>query len=151
MNRKRKSEQRLDDIYASIPVTIECKGLCQDSCGPIAMTADEFRRISEVSETVPSINGNGTCSLLVDGKCSVYEVRPTICRLWGMTMGMICPFGCRPTPKYLTREEGFVFLRKADKVTGRKEMKATLEGLPFIDGSQNRGPLITIDSRRKSK
>ena len=132
MNRKRKSEQRLDDIYESIPVSIECKGHCQGSCGPIAMTPDEFRRISEASETIPTVDEHATCSLLVGGRCSVYDVRPIICRLWGMVRGMECPWGCKPTPRYLTREEGFAFIRKADKATGNKSLKATMEGLENI-------------------
>lgn len=125
MSHKRKSEQRLDALYETLP-TIECKGLCQESCGPIGMTTVEFRRILESTEIVPSIDGQGTCLLLVDGKCSVYEVRPTICRLWGITRGMECPFGCIPTPRYLTREEGFKILGKVDKATGRKGMITTL-------------------------
>lgn len=125
---KRKSEQRLDALYATLPA-IQCKGLCQQSCGPIAMTPVEFRRISEASGTTPTVDNKGTCSLLKDGKCSVYEQRPTVCRLFGIVKSMKCPFGCIPVPRYLTREEGFQFLRKVEKATGRKPMKATIEGL----------------------
>ncbi len=31
-----------------------------------------------------------------EAKCSIYEARPLICRLWGMTPTMTCPYGCKP-------------------------------------------------------
>jgi hypothetical protein len=129
VTRKRKSEQRLDELYESIPVSIECKGLCQESCGPIAMTQVEFRRIVERTGIEPTIDDHGTCSLLVGGKCSIYDIRPTICRLWGISERMPCVFGCKPNPRYLTDEEGKQILRKADKVTGKKSERSTLPEL----------------------
>ncbi len=45
-----------------------------------------------------------TCTWLHEGRCSVYEVRPLICRLWGATEAMPCPFGCEPD-RVLTDEE----------------------------------------------
>jgi Fe-S-cluster containining protein len=127
MDRKRKSEKRLDALYAILP-DIECKELCQKGCGPIAMIPDEFRRISEISGTIPTVDNTGTCSLLINGRCSVYEVRPAVCRLFGIAKEMKCPFGCVPT-KYMTKEESHQFLRKIDKATGRKGVKATMNGL----------------------
>ena len=40
-----------------------------------------------------------TCGYLdqVHRRCTVYAVRP-ICRLWGVTTDMACPWGCQPTP-----------------------------------------------------
>jgi uncharacterized protein len=131
MNRKllNKTKQKLDELYKQIPVTIKCQGLCQESCGPIAMTEVEFERISETSGTTPCINESGICSLLKDGKCSVYSIRPVICRLFGLIESMKCPFGCVPTPRYLTKEEGFKILSKADEITGHGKPKATLPEL----------------------
>lgn len=34
---------------------------------------------------------------MVDGRCSVYVVRPLLCRLWGMVDKMRCPHGCVPS------------------------------------------------------
>jgi hypothetical protein len=92
------------------------------------MSPDEFRRISETSKTIPTVDENGVCSLLVNGKCSVYEVRPAICRLWGIAEEMMCPWGCIPT-KFLSKLEGGQFLSKIEKATGRKPMKATIPNL----------------------
>lgn len=41
-----------------------------------------------------------TCGYLdqVHRRCTVYAVRPMICRLWGVTTDMACPWGCQPTP-----------------------------------------------------
>ena len=34
-----------------------------------------------------------TCKFRVDGKCSIYPVRPMLCRLIGVTKGMKCKYG----------------------------------------------------------
>src|SRR2546429_6087610 len=43
-------------------------------------------------------------SMLRNGRCTVYEVRPMICRLWGMVEGMQCPHGCVPEGGHLTED-----------------------------------------------
>jgi Fe-S-cluster containining protein len=52
------------------------------------------------------------CPALKDGRCTVYEIRPTICRLWGATQSMPCPHGCTP-PEALIQAESFELLRMA--------------------------------------
>lgn len=92
----------LATVYARIPA-IACQGKCQKSCGPIAMARAEWEalgrpRPAEVGEIVflPG-KDNLTCHLLTkDGRCGQYENRPLICRLWGVTDGMRCPWGCTP-------------------------------------------------------
>jgi hypothetical protein len=51
-----------------------------------------------VAEAVASylMDGDYTCPALKDGRCSVYDVRPTLCRLWGVVEDMPCPWGCVP-------------------------------------------------------
>jgi Fe-S-cluster containining protein len=38
------------------------------------------------------------CPMLKDGRCSVYDIRPAICRLFGAAADKMleCPKGCRP-------------------------------------------------------
>lgn len=36
------------------------------------------------------------CPLLKEGVCSQYLIRPFICRLWGLTQHLKCPYGCTP-------------------------------------------------------
>jgi Fe-S-cluster containining protein len=57
------------------------------------------------------------CPALKNGHCSVYEIRPTICRLWGATESMPCPHGCTP-PEALGQAESFELLRLAARAGG---------------------------------
>lgn len=53
------------------------------------------------------------------GRCSVYEHRPMICRLWGLVEDMPCHYGCKPE-RYLTRAEGHDFLTRLQEITGEE-------------------------------
>lgn len=99
----------IDDIYAKVP-DVHCKGLCHEACGPIMMSDAEQKRIQERHGFIPSapiqrIAFTGgvdafTCSALKDGRCSIYEDRPLVCRLFGAVRGnplMKCEFGCKAT------------------------------------------------------
>jgi len=122
----RKVEQRLDAVYETLP-KIECKGHCQNACGPIGMTPDEHRRMVEAAGHEVGVDKELTCNLLTrEGKCSVYAVRPAICRLWGVEETMLCPWGCKPS-RVLTFEEGHHFLSLVNKITGRKPIVTTVE------------------------
>lgn len=80
------AEEKLANIYTKIP-TFECKGLCQDSCGPIGMSQAEAKIIKDRVGARVNVKGEGrqvfimklpelTCPLLnPDGKCSVYADR----------------------------------------------------------------------------
>lgn len=107
---------QLAEIYAKIP-SIECKGLCQESCGIIPVHRPELKRIrkkTDVDLDAHTVKLDGitaifnsttdTCPLLVDGRCSVYDVRPFICRVFGVVEGMTCRHGCKPE-RYLSRDE----------------------------------------------
>lgn len=100
----------LEALYALLP-KIDCQRKCQQFCGPIMMTRLEARRLPEVKfDTVPLKLGMGfyprtsnttlMCPMLKDGGCSVYSIRPAICRLWGLTEELRCPFGCEPTERW---------------------------------------------------
>lgn len=95
----------LDRIYRAIP-TVECKGLCAEACGPIQMSPQEHQRIMDRGVDIPDgfdllANGKSVCPALKDNRCTVYEDRPLICRLWGAVESMPCPFGCTSTPGLL--------------------------------------------------
>jgi len=121
----RRRRLALHDVYERVP-SLACRGLCVESCGPIAMSNAEDARLRELGVTIPSMvataaaMANGEeyfCPALVDGRCSVYEDRPTICRLWGATESMPCPHGCRPDVP-LTQEESHELLRLAARAGG---------------------------------
>ena len=115
----------LEDVWARIP-PLECKGLCQESCGPIAMSNLEAARIRARGQEIPPLaeglaaverGEDYNCPALVDGGCSVYEDRPTVCRLWGATQSMPCPHGCTPADA-LTQEESHALLRLSAEAGG---------------------------------
>lgn len=100
----------LDALYSQLP-KIECQRKCHECCGPIMMTRLEARRLPEIKwDSVPLKIGIGffpsratttlVCPLLKNGECSVYNRRPAICRLWGLTEELRCPFGCEPDVRW---------------------------------------------------
>jgi hypothetical protein len=116
----------LERIYRAVP-PVECQGLCTESCGPIPMSLEERRRILARGVTIPTAQraleaiaagAAPTCPALVDGRCSVHDVRPLICRMWGAVQGMTCPYGCS-TPRGVLMDEGAqLLIQRSIKVGG---------------------------------
>lgn len=98
--------------------TLACQQRCQESCGPIEMSEAEWERIAaRIGNQDLSCDAQTlTCPLLVEGQCSVYPVRPMICRLWGLTEAMRCPHGCEPA-RWLSRAEADQFLAQAEAIS----------------------------------
>lgn len=112
-------------LYARIP-RISCKGLCSRSCGVIICQETEYRAMAEVRDipiketpvkglSKKEIDEGLTCPLLENDRCTVYMVRPLICRLWGVTKSMRCPHGCRPK-RWLSDAEGRALLDEAKEI-----------------------------------
>jgi hypothetical protein len=102
---------RLDALYAELP-KLECKGLCAHSCLlPLQMAPGERDRIRrECGLQIPppeQVHEVRTCPALKEGRCSVYEFRPMVCRLWGIDESMPCPHGCVPEGGWISRVEGY--------------------------------------------
>lgn len=110
------NHQRLQAIYDKVPA-VACKQLCQDSCGPIMMTNYEWKRVCAVVGHKPKGKPSLECPLLKDGECSVYAVRPLICRLWGVVREMRCPHGCEPV-RWLSDAEARSLLEEANRISG---------------------------------
>lgn len=90
-----------EELYALIPDPLGCTGQCAVSCGPIGFSTEEGRRLAAVGAHIPNIHSPthalvGHCPALTrEGRCSVYSVRPSVCRIWGVSEPMPCPFpGC---------------------------------------------------------
>jgi len=120
-----KKQHDLEKLYATLP-TIECKGECHSACGPIGMTDVEWRRIfkrtgREPTTLVEEHDGKITdlrCSLLTENlKCSIYSIRPMVCRLWGLVDALKCPWGCVPDPGWLDYREGQLLLLAAEEIS----------------------------------
>lgn len=114
MSGKRVALRQLERIYDQIP-EVECKGLCTAFCGAIFMTELEHDRIVErTGRPLGKVDARLTCPLLsIEGRCTVYDIRPFICRLWGAEEKLRCPHGCQPKEGVLSHEMGG---RLADQV-----------------------------------
>jgi hypothetical protein len=114
--RRSPAEKALDELYAQVPTMLDCKGLCHRSCGPAPCSTTERKRIERRAGKPLDVTHDLTCTMLTNvGRCSVYGDRPMICRLWGATEEMPCPFGCRPA-RMLTRDESRELLARSVEV-----------------------------------
>jgi hypothetical protein len=82
------------------------------------MSKEEDARLRELGVDIPPLaeavaaierGDDYYCPALLEGRCRVYEHRPTICRLWGATQSMPCPHGCTPADA-LTQSESHELL-----------------------------------------
>jgi len=120
---KRKRIPLLEDVWRLIPSS-NCKGLCQASCGPIGMSVEEDQRLEARGVHVPTWReaiadlDHYECPAMVDGACSVYDDRPTICRLWGSAEEMPCPHGCLPDGGLLSPTKSRELLDRSNRAGG---------------------------------
>ena len=77
-DKKRRAE--LVALYAELP-TIQCAGLCAESCGPVLMGRVEWQSLCRAGGERRVAANDLTCPYLEEERCSVYEVRPMICFL----------------------------------------------------------------------
>jgi Fe-S-cluster containining protein len=116
---------KLEKIYASLP-KIECKQKCQEACSLIIITRAEKVNLTKELNHNPSIKidkyhhalfdpakiheEKPTCKMLDKcGNCSIYNIRPLICRLFGIVKKMQCPFGCIPERWLSDKEAQAIF------------------------------------------
>lgn len=99
----------LDALYDSLP-PLACRGLCHDTCTVAPASELERQRIREthgkdlgaqltydqVRAAVAAGNRPRCPALGPLNTCTVYEVRPLICRAWGTTPRLRCEHGCVP-------------------------------------------------------
>ena len=92
---------QLDELYARLPAP-ECRGLCAHSCHEhVNASTAELLRIRGRGVDLEAGTEDGSCPALHrtvwgTGRCTVHDVRPMICRLWGAAAAMPCPHGCLP-------------------------------------------------------
>jgi uncharacterized protein len=123
---KPKTLAKLEALYKRIP-SIECKGLCHQSCTFIPASSIEIKRVKErlhsnifkISSRAMELKTTGEipfCKALKEKRCSIYHIRPAICRLYGVAEGLECQFGCKPQDKLLTRQEAHQIIREIDDI-----------------------------------
>ena len=102
MSRHSRADAELDQLYAQVP-SVACDGRCAPLCcrRPVEQSGREYQRAPIGTE------GDGPCPHLAGDRCGVYEARPMLCRLWGTTETMPCPYGCTTDRPPLTPEQEF--------------------------------------------
>jgi len=121
----------LETIYAKLP-NIQCRGLCREQCSIIPSSELEFRRMAErgfdlreAGRSFMAGGGPSRCAALSPlGTCRAYDVRPLICRLYGVAEGLECAHGCQPDRRLLTRDEVHALLYEAECLSVRETGKA---------------------------
>lgn len=101
---------QLAAAYRCVPA-MNCKGLCFEACGPIYMSPEEKRRIeAHLGHPIGKVDPHTlTCPLLTaDKRCSIYELRPMICRIYGVQESLRCEHGCEPTRVLSDDEAGYL-------------------------------------------
>lgn len=119
----RNPNRKLDQVYAQVP-QVGCKGLCAAFCCVVPMLPLEAERIQERhARPLPVAVGRSLqCPLLSDeDRCTVYEARPFVCRLWGTVEALKCPHGCEP-PEWLTAPQAERLLREYHAVQPDAEL-----------------------------
>lgn len=126
----------LDALYATLP-KVDCQQKCQACCATFGMSGLEKRRLEAAGGAIKTkrvmcfaenpVGGpgapigvhevvKGQCPRLVDGRCSVYQIRPMVCRIWGTTKAFTCPFGCQPE-RWLSDAEVFALMCRVQELT----------------------------------
>ena len=114
----------LKKIYSKIPA-VDCKGHCAEACANVPALPVENKYLEHIGiepfddETVviKKLTESGkseACKHLKDGKCSIYDNRPIICRLYGTTTTLKCSWGCVPK-KYLPNQNAQALIRRLRK------------------------------------
>lgn len=97
MSRNPSPSARLQALYDQIPA-LDCQKRCGYAyCGPVVMSGLEWQRLTDRLGRQPLASGP-RCPLFdpVAGLCTQYRLRPLVCRLWGTTPALACPWGCQP-------------------------------------------------------
>lgn len=132
----RNRRRQLRELYQQV-AGANCQGHCADSCGPIEMSITERQVLRERGVEIPDhrdgveqlvTTGEYTCPALVNDRCTVYEDRPMICRLWGVTAGLRCPYGCEPE-RIMSDREGFAMIAESLHIGGHPENLPPTEAL----------------------
>ena len=117
-------DARLAAAYGRVPDIPGCAGHCWISCGPVDASLAERRRLRAAGVRLADplaarakVQTHWCEALDSAGRCTVYPLRPLLCRLWGTVPSMACPHGCQPD-RWLTEEEAAELVREVLGVIG---------------------------------
>lgn len=114
----------VDALYAQLPA-MHCLGRCGPVvCGSIDMSPLERGRIqARFGVHIPRLPpGPQMCPALngTFGTCEVYELRPAVCRLWGVARFLRCRFGCVPEGGWWDVRRSLTWLVEVQVAAGKR-------------------------------
>ena len=123
MNHNRKDlVKELISLYSEVP-TFRCLPDCTDCCGPVFFSGLEFSRVK------PFMQPNSMkCPYSKNARCSIYDKRPMVCRLFGNVAydKLTCSFKCGPAFK-ISHEHGLWLINQTLRLS-----QAAGYGLDFV-------------------
>ena len=117
-------ERKLKALYNALPkVDIPCPSGCVECCVTpfVPWGRLEVEALYHATGKLPELLENGACNFAIEGRCSVYEYRPFMCRLFGLsdTKGFHhCERGIRTTTP-LASEKVYELLDKYRKLVDK--------------------------------
>lgn len=97
-------EEQLQKLYDRLP-KVKCRGLCTEACGPLMFTQLEADVIKAKFGRSIGCDASMTCTALSEGRCTIYEARPYVCRAYGAVERLECPHGCKPEKGVMSDEQ----------------------------------------------
>jgi hypothetical protein len=143
----------LERLYAEVP-SVACQRRCGTACGPVILTDLEAQRLRLATHTKPRTlpmahgsPGAMRCVYLAPDqrRCTVYAIRPLICRVWGAIKRLSCPFGCVPD-RWLSDHEFLAIAQAVERLGGGRVLRTDERGLGHIPG-ESFGRLIDTGRR----
>lgn len=125
-------------LYERLP-PLQCQGLCSASCYSLVQTPTERDMIAERTGVQLQTVQVGPCpALTMLRRCGVYDVRPLLCRLWGLGESPLlrCPYGCEPEGGRLTDVEVDEWLARAADIDGDRATARFLRGRSRLRGGR---------------
>lgn len=83
------------DLHLPQLPSMQCDDGCGECCGVNFVRREEFRRVEGLVKArgIKPVRQGLRCPLYQGGKCTIYESRPLVCRLYGHVELMNCPRG----------------------------------------------------------
>lgn len=141
--RDRARFEKLDALYATLP-TVACTGQCAGACGAIPLTDAEARRLQVTAHQKPrtlplaATDQDGAAKercvyLTPTDRCRVHDVRPLICRVYGVLSALSCPFGCVPSA-WLDDVRFLRLAQAVERIAGGRVLRTSPDGLTVVPG-----------------
>lgn len=127
--------ERLKALRARIPDGFVCVEGCEGCCGPVVHSALEQRQIDKIGGVKQPGPGICDCHYLRGTRCSVFSERPIMCRLYGNTPLLPCPYGGKSS-KMLTMEETQEILTEYDALVADEQVECTAGTFVLLNESR---------------